>query len=269
MSDWFVPLRAASGPDGQPADTADGQPVHTPVRLVVFPHAGGGPASLTTLAPLLPAGIEPWSVNLPGRQARLAEDPRTDLDGLVDDLAAALAASVPAPYALFGYCSGALLAYLVCRRLGERGSSPQRLLVGSFAAPDVAPVPRRLHQLPSALFWAQLVEAGGIPEELAGRTDLRPVLEPALRADFAMLAGYRHSPGPPLDAPVTVLYGHHDRSVTRGGLLGWRRHSRHRPVLCGLDASHWLIEDAPAELAGAIAEQFPRPEVPACDSDTA
>ncbi|MBO4207517.1 thioesterase II family protein [Micromonospora echinofusca] len=253
MSDWFVPLRPAGGP----------------VRLVVFPHAGGGPASLTPLVPLLPAGIAPWSVNLPGRQARLAEQPRTDLDGLVDDLAAALVASVPAPYALFGYCSGALLAYLVGRRLGEWGAAPQRLLVGSFAAPDVAPVPRRLHQLPAELFWAQLVAAGGIPAELAGRTDLRPVLEPALRADFALLAGYRHAPGPPLDTPVTVLYGRHDRSVTRGGLLGWRRHSRYRPVLRGLDAAHWLVEEAPDELAAAIAEQFPRPEVPACDSDTA
>lgn len=259
MTEWYVRLRPDGGHD----------PAGPPARVVAFPHAGGGPASLAGLVPLLPPGVEPWSVNLPGRQARLAEPPRTDLDGLVDDLATALVATVPAPYALFGYCSGALLAYLVCRRLGERGAPPAHLLVGSFAAPDVAVLPRRLHHLPAELFWERLVAQGGIPAEVADRTELRPVLEPALRADFALLAGYHHVAGPPLDTPVTVLYGRHDRSISRGGLLGWRRHSRHRPVLRDLDASHWLVEDAPAELAATIVEQLHRPEGPPCDSDTA
>ncbi|GIJ56363.1 thioesterase II family protein [Virgisporangium aurantiacum] len=244
MTDWYVPLRKDGAGD---------------VRVVAFPHAGGGPASLATLAPMFPPHVEPWAVNLPGRQARLAEDPRTDLDGLVDDLAAALAA-VPRPYALFGYCSGALLAYLVAR---HAAAVPARLVVGSFAAPDVAVVPRRLHALPSALFWDRLVAAGGIPAELAGHTDLYPALEPALRADFAMLAGYRHAPAAPVDAPVTVLYGRHDRSLTRGALLGWRRHTTTRPALRELNASHWLVDDAPAEVVRVIAEEI------GCDSATA
>jgi medium-chain acyl-[acyl-carrier-protein] hydrolase len=241
VTDWYVPLRPAGG------DT----------RVVTFPHAGGGPASLATIAPLFPPHVEPWAVNLPGRQARLAEAPRIDLDGLVADLADALR-TVPRPYVLFGYCSGALLAYLVARRV-----APSRLVVGSFAAPDVAVVPRRLHALPSALFWDRLVAAGGLPADLARHTDLQPVLEPALRADFGMLAGYRHVPGPPLDAPVTVLYGRHDRSLTRGALLGWRRHTTTRPTLRELNASHWLLDDQPAEVATVIAEEI------ACDSATA
>lgn len=245
MTDLYVPLRAAGGD----------------VRVVTFPHAGGGPASLTTLAPLFPPHVQPWAVNLPGRQARLDEEPRTDLDGLVDDLAAALDA-VPRPHVLFGYCSGALLAHLVARR-----RAPDRLVVGSFAAPDVAVVPRRLHALPSPLFWDRLVATGGIPADLARHTDLQPVLEPALRADFAMLASWRHVPGPPVDAPLTVLHGRHDRSLTRGALLGWRRHSTTRPTLRELDASHWLVDDAPAEVARLITASIDG-EV-ACDSATA
>jgi surfactin synthase thioesterase subunit len=247
MTDWYVPLRKDGAGE---------------VRVVVFPHAGGGPASLATLAPLFPPHVEPWAVNLPGRQARLAEEPRTDLDGLVADLSAALE-TVPRPYVLFGYCSGALLAHLVARRAGAEGAAPARLVVGSFAAPDVAIVPRRLHALPSALFWDRLVAAGGIPAELAAHTDLYPALEPALRADFAMLAGYRYAPVPPVGTPVTVLYGRHDRSLTRGALLGWRRHTTTRPVLRELDASHWLVDDAPAEVARIVAEET------GCDSATA
>ncbi|WP_406316884.1 alpha/beta fold hydrolase [Streptosporangium sp. NBC_01639] len=252
---WFVPV----------GERAEGR-----VRLYVFPNAGGGPASLTELAAGFPPEVGVWAVNLPGRQARLAEPPLTDLHELVDLLARDLLATARRPYALFGYCSGALLAYLVCRRLAELSPppgpgappalgappGPERLLVGSFAAPDVALLLRRLPSLPSWLFWEQLIELGGVPAEVAGREALRPVLEPALRADFGMLAGYRHHPGPPLPTPITVLYGKRDGSVSRGGLLGWRRQSVSRPSLRELDASHWLAEETPDRLAAVIAEEI-------------
>ncbi|MER6508760.1 alpha/beta fold hydrolase [Nonomuraea sp. NPDC001636] len=223
--------------------------------LVAFPHAGGGPASLGELAGHFPPEVGLWSVNLPGRQARLAEEPRTDLEGLVDDLARDLA-GWREPYTLFGYCSGALLAFLVCRRVVELGGRPERLVVGSFAAPDVTLLLRRLPSLPSWLFWEQLIELGGVPPELADREALWPVLEPALRADFGLLAGYHHRPGPPLPVPISVLYGARDASLTRGGLLGWRRQSVHRPALKELDSTHWLAEETPDALAAAIVEEM-------------
>jgi medium-chain acyl-[acyl-carrier-protein] hydrolase len=234
------------------------------IRLVIFPHAGGGPASVGSLAGRLPGDVEVWSVNPPGRQARLAEPPRTDLEPFVADLAADLTGRVPKPFALFGYCSGALLAFLACRALDHPAA---RLIVGSFAAPDVAMLLRGLHTLPSDLFWDELIEMGGVPDEIAAREALRPVLEPALRADLGLLAGYRHRPAAaPLGTPITVLYGRRDTSLNRGGLLGWRRQAAHRPVLRALDASHWLAEDAPDELAAVIAEELGRA---GCASDTA
>ncbi|MEU4537569.1 thioesterase domain-containing protein [Streptosporangium sp. NPDC023825] len=263
---WFVPV--GERPGGR-------------IRLYTFPNAGSGPASLTGLAERFPDEVDVWSVNLPGRQARLAEPPVEDLDKLVDDLARDLLATAREPYALFGYCSGALLAYLVCRRLVELapasgaigtglpadlagpvpspesgGRWPERLLVGSFAAPDVTLLLRRLPSLPSWLFWDQLIELGGVPAEVAEREVLRPILEPALRADFGMLARYRHRQGPPLPVPVTVLYGSRDGSMSRGGLLGWRRQSVARPSMRELDASHWLAEETPGLLATVIAEEI-------------
>ncbi|GAA3417770.1 thioesterase II family protein [Streptosporangium vulgare] len=265
---WFVPVGERQG--GR-------------IRLYTFPNAGSGPASLTGLAERFPDEVDVWSVNLPGRQARLAEPPVEDLDALVDDLARDLLANAREPYALFGYCSGALLAYLVCRRLTELaprgpglpappgagpspepsgpdpesgGRWPERLLVGSFAAPDVTLLLRRLPSLPSWLFWDQLIELGGVPAEVAEREVLRPILEPALRADFGMLARYRHRQGPPLPVPLTVLYGSRDGSMSRGGLLGWRRQSAFRPSMRELDASHWLAEETPDLLATVIAEEI-------------
>lgn len=215
-------------------------------RLYAFPHAGGGPGALGALAAELPPAIELWALNLPGRQARIAEPPRTDLEPLVREIAADLA-ETPCSYSLFGYCGGALLAYLAARQSG-----PSHLFVGSFVAPDIALVPRRLHALPSDMFWEVVLAQGGVAPELAERTDLRPLLEAAIRADFALYAGYHHR-GVPLDVPVTVLYGRDDTELTTGGLLGWRRQAVSRPDLCELPAGHWLVDEDPAGVAACIA----------------
>ncbi|GAA0743687.1 thioesterase [Dactylosporangium roseum] len=234
---WFVPLAA------RPAAVT---------RLFMFPAAGGGPGSFADLAARLPAEIEPWSVNLPGRQARLHEPPWTDLTAVVDTLADRLAPLSRDPFALFGYCGGALMAYLVARRLHVAGRRPVRLLVGSAAAPDLAMVPRRLHLLASDRFWAQILDQGGVHPELAGQPELRPVFEPALRADFALLAGYRHARCGPLPFGISVLYGSSDRSLHRGALLGWRRQTDRPLALEGVTATHWLVEDAADRLSRVI-----------------
>jgi surfactin synthase thioesterase subunit len=221
---------------------------HTRSRLFVFPHAGGGPGAVGELAALLPPDVEPWALNLPGRQARLAEQPRTDLAPLVAELAADLAdARDGVPQVLFGYCGGALLAYLTARTC-----PPERLVVGSSAAPDVARVPRRLHLLAADDFWDMVLDQGGVPADLA-RPDLRPLFEPTLRADFALYAAYHHEAVPPLDVPITVLYGRADDGLRRGGLLGWRRHTTAGARLCEVDAGHWLVDEAPAAVALALA----------------
>jgi medium-chain acyl-[acyl-carrier-protein] hydrolase len=240
---WFVPCGVD---DGAAATT-----------LYVFPHAGAGPASLAALAAACAPRVAVWSVYLPGRQARLHEPARTDLDALVAELVYDLVGRARAPFALFGYCSGALLAHLVAHGLQDAGHPATRLVVGSFAAPDVAAIPRRLHLLPSAAFWQQLPAQGGAPAQLADRVELRPVFEPGLRADFALQAGYRHRPRPPLAAPITVLHGSADTLLTRGGLLGWRRHTRGGMTMHEVDASHWLVDDAPAAVADVIVDALP------------
>jgi surfactin synthase thioesterase subunit len=223
-------------------------------RLYVFPHAGAGPGALAALAAELPETVELWALNLPGRQARLHEPPRTDLEqlvaDLVDDLTAADETDGPVRRAYFGYCGGALLAYLAARRV-----APQRLFVGSFAAPDVALVPRRLHRLPGDTFWDVVVEQGGVPPELA-RPELRPVFEGALRADFALYADYHHRAAKPLPMPITVLYGQDDTELSRGSLLGWRRQSGAEVDLCELRTGHWLVDEDPAGAAACIADRI-------------
>jgi surfactin synthase thioesterase subunit len=220
-------------------------------RLYAFPHGGAGPSAFAAVAAHLPPQVEPWALNLPGRQARRDEPARTDLEQIIDEIAADLAADA-GRYALFGYCGGALLAYLAARR-----SRPEHLFVASFEAPDVAVVPRRLHLLPSELFWERILAQGGVPPELAAHEELRPVFEPGIRADFALYAGHRAGRAAAIDARITVLYGREDPDLSLGGLLGWRRHTvAGRPELCAFPTGHWLVDEEAPGVAACLAERL-------------
>lgn len=235
VTDWFVPM----------ADDA-------PARVFAFPHAGAGCAQFGDLAKLLAPGYALWSANLPGRQARLGEPPATDLTALVDTLTGELAARTDRPYALFGYCGGGLLAFLVARALRAGGApGPVALVVASHEAPDIARRPRGVATLPGPRLWDALGAAGGMSPELAADERMRRVAEPAVRADFAMLADYRFEPAPPLPAPIYACYGTDD-GLPRGSFLGWRRQSDQPVRACALPGGHWVLDTALPELAAVI-----------------
>jgi medium-chain acyl-[acyl-carrier-protein] hydrolase len=237
--DWFVPL-AAGG-----------------TRVFAFPHAGAGVGQLAGFAKAAaPLGLAVWSANLPGRQARLDESPRTEFGVLVGELTDALCDIVidDQPYLLWGYCGGALLAFGVLRELMMRPvRTPQRLVVASYDAPDIALRPRGLSALPADRLWDYLLRTGGVPESLAADVRLRAVAEEAVRADLTLLGEYRHEPGPPVPVPITVCFGERDEQASRGALLGWRRHTTHPLDLRTLPGGHWLLDDACDELAAVTA----------------
>jgi len=246
------PDDVAPGPrDGRAGFVAVERRDRPRARLFFFPHAGGGPSAGSILRDLLPPALEPWVVSLPGRQGRQEDPAVTDLGEVVADLAGALVGLDDLPYALFGYCAGALPALLLARRSG-----PARLFVGSFAAPDIAPIPRRLHLLPHDAFWTAVLELGGIPPQLARHGELRPVFEPVLRQDFELYAGYRHRAAEPMDVPITVLAGRDDPHLGRGALLGWRRQTSHPLDLCELAGEHWLLDASARDLVATVADRM-------------
>lgn len=225
------------------------------VVILGFPHAGGGCASLSPLNAGLPQDVELQTLNLPGRQARFVEENRTDLDGLIADLATAVAEQRGRSVVLFGYCTGALLAYLVADALRSQGMAEVRhLAVASYPAPDKYRPWTDLHPLPSDLFWQRLREMGGVPAVVIENEEFRPILEPSLRADFELFAAYEPVARSPLDVPVTGIEGDHDELDPEGITAGWARVTSRDFERVRLDAGHWLVDDAPQDLARVLGE---------------
>ena len=135
-------VRAAAGAAGGAADEAlvrfsvgSPPPAEVPTTVFAF-HAAGSSAALFAgwaeqLRALSGGAIELVAVDLPGHGSRRAQEAAAA--ALPELLASVLADVAPrvaggAPYALFGYSMGALVAYEVAAALTARGTPPRHLL---------------------------------------------------------------------------------------------------------------------------------------------
>jgi medium-chain acyl-[acyl-carrier-protein] hydrolase len=221
------------------------------VTIAAFPQAGAGCAVFSQHAKAMPDWLELKTLNLPGRQARFTEPVRTDIDALAEELALYWA-NQSKPYLFFGYCSGALIAYCVARRLQELGATlPERLVVSSYKAPHlVSSGP--LGDLDSDQFWASLLAYNVVAPVVAAHRELREIMEPVIRGDMELVAGYRHVPCEPLAIPITMLSGERDTWITAADVAAWERYTAQGLTASKLPASHWFMEENAAAATQAL-----------------
>jgi surfactin synthase thioesterase subunit len=224
-------------------------------RLICFPYAGAGASSLRRWPQRIGA-MEVCAVQPPGRENRFREPAYHSFDDFAADAAEGLAPYLDRPYALFGHCMGALLAYATLVRLEERGHPlPARLFVSSTLVPH-----RGFYGLfqPSmsderlADELRGIVRGLGEPEPLP---ELLPMAIAVLRNDVDMCYRYR-PPGPrPLPCPITAIGWRDDPYVPAPEMLEWDGYGQTRhEVLAG---GPWTFLSAPPELVEVIERDAP------------
>jgi len=193
------------------------------LRLIGFPHGGGGPQSFYGWSAAMPAHIEVVALSLPGRGPRAEEMPLDDLPTTIAAIVEALSAYFDAPFAFFGHSMGSVLAFEVARQLREQGAPlPVHLFVSAHTGPHLAPRGVGMHRLPDSLFAQELERLGGLPEGVLSEPSLLELILPAARADFRLTEGYRWEEGNPLDIPISVAGGETDATVQRAELEAWK-----------------------------------------------
>jgi surfactin synthase thioesterase subunit len=189
---WFEPI--------EPCPTAE-------VRLFLFPHAGAGAIVYRDWNDLLPADIAPQAITLPGRHHRRKEETYLDWEPLLDALYDAVLDEIDhRPFALFGHCLGAQLAYRLAVRLDEDGIDGPLLLGVSGWAPEgfFAPTEEQVH-MPESEMVEWIKELGSFPAAVYDNPEILALVIPALRADLSISGQYRDD-GASVSCPL-VSYG--------------------------------------------------------------
>ena len=193
----------------------------TIVTLYCFPHAGGNPSTFVTWRNQMPRDFEVLSPLLPGRLTRFAELPLTSISELADQLTAVIRVRETHEYALFGHCTGALVAFEVARRMEAEGESPPKcLFVSSHSPPHVPHAEPFLYQLDDAELIRALRQMNGTPSDVLANDELMDLILPTIRADFQMCEEYEFKSLRPLQMPIIAFAGEGDSSMEE-----WRDHT--------------------------------------------
>jgi medium-chain acyl-[acyl-carrier-protein] hydrolase len=231
-------------------------------RLVCLPYAGGSASAYHAWEDLTPRHVEVCAAELPGRGARMGEEPFRRLPPLVRALADALEPLLDRPFALFGHSMGGLVAFELARLLRRRGQpAPCHLFVSASPAPGTPALRPHLHDAPDEEVKARLRALKGTPRQVLENDELMALALPVIRADFAALEAYEYREEPPLEVPLTVFGGLDDRAVRPWDLQGWRGHSTSSQLRL-LPGDHFFVHDLAPELAELVASHLTprRPE---------
>ncbi|MCF6522535.1 thioesterase II family protein [Streptomyces sp. JJ36] len=248
----------------QRSTAASGVPAATgsrPLQLFCFPYAGGSARIFSGWESALPAHVRLRAVEPAGRGSRFRERPHDRIETLTQDLLPTLLAARDAPYALFGYSLGALVAYELARIMEQRyGCPPLHLCVGAFRAPHLKRSAVPDYNLPEAEFRERLRAFNGTPDAVLADDSLMELVIPLLRADLAVADTYRHTGGRPLSCPITAFAGSGDEEVPLPAVAQWERHTAAAFALTVLDGDHFFIHQQESALLGHLSAALTRGE---------
>lgn len=225
------------------------------LSLVCFPYAGGGVGAWLPWRKHLPAWVDLFAVQLPGRGARMMEPPLRHMEAIIPHLANATANLGPCVF--FGHSMGAFLAYETARMLKSTGRSmPDKLIVSGQRAPHLPDSGRLVHALPQAEFVEELRSRGGTPDDVLQDKELMELLSPMLRADFELCERYASPLRLPLDIPLTAFGGKEDERAAHAKREAWKEHTteafRHREF----EGGHFFVHSAEEAVLAAIQEEL-------------
>lgn len=235
------------------------------VRLFCFPFAGGGAAIYRPWAEAVDSRIEIVAIEPPGRASRIHEPPVNSLSAFLGSMVPALLPYLDKPFAFFGHCLGGLTLFEITRALLYRhelqpshlfvsgARAPHRLLqTGSFEENLLADLLKLdkfdpfllLHEQPDDVF-ADIIRHFniGATEEFLADPELRQLMLPAIRAEFAMTFHYEFHPEAPWDVPITCFSGIDDVYVTREDALAWGQYTNRAFRLYMRDGAHVIVVD--------------------------
>ncbi len=227
------------------------------INLFCLPFAGGNKYSYRLYNEQAPPFLKLIPLELPGRGARIREPLLTQVDAMVDDMFAQMKPHLHKPYAIYGHSMGAMLTYLITRRIVEEKlyNKPLHLFLTGCSGPSARDINQKRHLLPKNEFIAKLKEYGGSPDEILYDEGLMNFFEPILRADFKGIENYVYQEVAPMDIPMTVIIGT-DEPVTTESAEAWKLETSETFELHQFSGKHFFIFEHAGKIMRMITQEL-------------
>lgn len=210
------------------------------LNLICLPYAGGNAYSFNAFRQYLDGKLNMITPELPGRGRRYGEPLIKDIYAMADDVFERVNHLLHEPYALYGHSMGAIVGYLLARRIQkEKLPSALHLFCSGCRAPSI-PCSNKYYDLPREKFIAKLRELGGSPDEILNNQEVMEFYMPIIRADFQAVETYSYQQDQQLDIPVTIFISKDDR-ISNADADAWQKETRQPVSVLNFPGGHFFI----------------------------
>ncbi|CAH1797570.1 unnamed protein product [Owenia fusiformis] len=186
-------------------------------RLFCFHWAGGGSEFYAGWGANMTDSVEVYGVITPGRESRFMEPAFTSAEKIAAETAKCIKDNFSdKPFALFGHCMGAWMAFETARVLqGAHELPPTKLFVSGQFSPHSEKYRSNVEStenMDDDQFIEFLRRLGGTPSEVLDNRDLMEVFLPTFRADSKCYETYEPDVGASkrLPCPIYAIDGTSD-----------------------------------------------------------
>ena len=232
----------------------DRPPTARDTVLFCLHHAGGNAAVFRTWQAQAPDNVIICRIQLPGHGTRMQEPLLTHMSDVLDGLVQTIRPWLGHAFALFGHSFGGTVAAELTLRLQAENLPLPTCLFLSASEPSHRVWTRPCHNLPSAMFREYLFRLGGTPREVLEEEELMNLIEPVIRADYAILETWAPKPVRSFRVPVMAFAGNEDRIVPCDIVRQWEDFSTHSFNMKVLPGNHFYIHSEEKRLLSYIFE---------------
>ncbi|EHQ88981.1 putative thioesterase involved in non-ribosomal peptide biosynthesis [Desulfosporosinus youngiae DSM 17734] len=180
------------------------------INLFCFPHAGGSSSYFARWSRNFSEAINIFPVEYPMREKRSGEAMPDSLTELARQMSVECRDMFSAPFALFGHCTGAIIAYEAAQALYEKFQiEPLSLFVSASVSPRYTKI-QSVQAMGDEEFIAFVGKYGAVDPVFLENKELLDYFLPIVRKDFELHENYRPGMHPPLTCPIHALNGNHD-----------------------------------------------------------
>ncbi|HEY8898253.1 MAG TPA: alpha/beta fold hydrolase [Niastella sp.] len=225
-------------------------------HLICLPFAGGTKYSMKFPAQYLSPDITLHAFDYPGHGGRLKEKMLEDLTQMAEDIFEQCKHLLHHSCAIYGHSMGALVAYLLTRKIVESGARPPiHLFVSGSDGPSIPYQGALRSGLPKPDFIKELKRLGGMPQEILNDDRIMDFFEPIIRTDFRAVENYQYLAGSGLQVPITVMLGAQEK-ITMEAAYTWQQESVFPVQVKVFEGDHFFIYKQQQSIAAIINDAF-------------
>ncbi len=208
-------------------------------KIYFIPFAGGSKYSYSAFTSRKNNNFTIVPVDLPGRGSRITEDLIPNIYQLADDLYDMIKRTTQ-PFAIFGHSMGAILTYLVAKKLAKGNYRlPSYLFFSGCPAPSLYKKDD-VHSLPNDLFFDFIKKLDDTQNQIFSNPEIIDFIEPILRSDFRALSKFKYERNDRWNIPISVMIGN-DENITLSEANAWKEETTEDFHLHILSGQHFFI----------------------------